>query len=515
MWGGNDLARKEVWEEVEWDLRELLSSQDLGYVGRDQVHLTEQGKRIISDLLNREAAECMERVRAEQPEAESVGGNIRERRGATGKVVAKGRMALGMLGRVLNGVSCEVKEKAYGATVQPIRAARWVKGRWRRQRRDGENEGNYRSSVIMKEMEVELFEGQGKVERLVMIYRMVNIKGEWGSLCCQLSKGVFRGEGNNNEKLQCVVILHHMLSKATIKARPNVLWCYKKELGFSSHRKKKMKNLQKKIKSGKLNVNEDDPFELFVASTNIRYCYYTETHKILGNTFGMCILQDFEALTPNILARTIETVEGGGLIILLLRSVTSLRQLYTMTMDVHERFRTEAHSEVVARFNERLRRQQHHTCRTLVEQQSFQLQLMCVGQTNRSQRRFLLSLVSCPRCLVMDDQLTVLPLFSHNLHVEAVDRTDLDKPDPALISIKESLEDLKPVGVLVKLCKTADQVKCIHLTFYNLSDNREALTAREVRWKSFLMFFCIVILIMCFTNIIDCLNFTLDLSIIS
>lgn len=35
-------------------------------------------------------------------------------------------------------------------------------------------------------------------------------------------------------KLQ-VVILHHMLSKATVKARPTVLWCYKKELGFSRY----------------------------------------------------------------------------------------------------------------------------------------------------------------------------------------------------------------------------------------------------------------------------------------
>lgn len=52
-----------------------------------------------------------------------------------------------------------------------------------------------------------------------------------------------------------------------------------------------MKNLQRKVKSGMLNVNEDDPFELFVASTNIRYCYYSETHKVLGNTFGMCVLQ--------------------------------------------------------------------------------------------------------------------------------------------------------------------------------------------------------------------------------
>ena len=31
-----------------------------------------------------------------------------------------------------------------------------------------------------------------------------------------------------------VVILHQMLSKAQVKARPSVLWCYKKELGFST-----------------------------------------------------------------------------------------------------------------------------------------------------------------------------------------------------------------------------------------------------------------------------------------
>jgi len=52
-----------------------------------------------------------------------------------------------------------------------------------------------------------------------------------------------------------------------------------------------MKSIQKKVQSGQINVNEDDPFELFVASTNIRYCYYSETHKILGNTYGMCVLQ--------------------------------------------------------------------------------------------------------------------------------------------------------------------------------------------------------------------------------
>lgn len=42
--------------------------------------------------------------------------------------------------------------------------------------------------------------------------------------------------------------------------------------------------------------------------------------------------QDFEAITPNLLAQTVETVEGGGIIVLLMKSVNSLRQLYTMTM---------------------------------------------------------------------------------------------------------------------------------------------------------------------------------------
>ena len=47
-----------------------------------------------------------------------------------------------------------------------------------------------------------------------------------------------------NEGRNQVVILHHMLSKAVVKARPSVLWCYKKELGFSSHRRKRMKKIQ-------------------------------------------------------------------------------------------------------------------------------------------------------------------------------------------------------------------------------------------------------------------------------
>lgn len=246
-----------------------------------------------------------------------------------------------------------------------------------------------------------------------------------------------------------------MLSKAEVKARPSVLWCYKKELGFSSHRKKRMKHLQHKIQAGKLNVNEDDPFELFLSSTKIRYCYYSETHKILGNTYGMCVLQDFEALTPNLLARTIETVEGGGLVIILLKSVTSLKQLYTMNMDVHQRFRTEAHKDVVCRFNE----------------------------------RFLLSLASCKRCLVVNDQLEVLPISSHNLHVTPVEKAQqTSENDAELSDLKESLRDTQPVGVLANCCKTLDQAKALLKFIEAISEktlkSTVSLTASRGRGKS-------------------------------
>ena len=174
--------------------------------------------------------------------------------------------------------------------------------------------------------------------------------------------------------------LHYMLSKAQVAKRPTVLWCFKRELEFSSHRKKRMKQLKKTAKGLQREPGArmaDDPFELFLTQTSISYCYYHETERILGNTFGMCVLQDFEALTPNLLARTIETVQGGGLVILLLKTLKSLKQLYTMTMDVHARYRTESvHHDPIARFNE----------------------------------RFLLSLPTCPNCLVVNDLLDVLPV---------------------------------------------------------------------------------------------------------
>jgi N-acetyltransferase 10 len=90
----------------------------------------------------------------------------------------------------------------------------------------------------------------------------------------------------------------------------------------------------------------------------------------------MLILQDFESITPNVLCRTIETVSGGGAVILLIKTMKSLKQLYSVVMDAHSKFRTEAFQNVVPRFNE----------------------------------RFLLSLSRCSNFIAMDDELNILPI---------------------------------------------------------------------------------------------------------
>ncbi|KAK5781713.1 ribosome biosynthesis protein KRE33 PWA37_004612 [Arxiozyma heterogenica] len=251
--------------------------------------------------------------------------------------------------------------------------------------------------------------------------------------------------------------LHYLMMSADLKMNKSVLWAYKKKLlGFTSHRKKREKKIKNEIRRGTREANERDPFESFISNQNIRYVYYKETEKILGNTYGMCILQDFEALTPNLLARTIETVEGGGIIVILLKTMSSLKQLYTMSMDIHSRYRTEAHDDVVARFNE----------------------------------RFILSLGGNSNCLVVDDELNVLPI-SGARNVKALPPNDSDKLTPKqqeLKDLKESLEDVQPAGSLVALSKTVNQAHAI-LTFIDAISEKTlnstvALTAGRGRGKS-------------------------------
>lgn len=186
----------------------------------------------------------------------------------------------------------------------------------------------------------------------------------------------------------------------------------------------------------------------------------------------MCVLQDFEGITPNLLARTIETVEGGGVVILLMKTVKSLKQLYTMTMDVHSRFRTEAHHEIVPRFNE----------------------------------RFILSLADCESCLVLDDELNILPISSKIQSIRSSESTSSGLSDghtdssgimvdPELEELKSSLADTPHVGCLVNIAKTIDQAHAVMSFLDAISEktlrSTVALTAARGRGKSAAIGICL------------------------
>lgn len=249
------------------------------------------------------------------------------------------------------------------------------------------------------------------------------------------------------------ITLYHILTKTQTKTRPSVLWCYKNELGFSTHRKKRIKELQKLKKAG-LEISEDNPLDLFLNSANVRWCYYKETHKILGQTYGMAVLQDFEAIQPNILARTIETVEAGGLVVILLNTLHSLKQLHTMAMDVHARYRTESHQEVIPRFNE----------------------------------RFILSLVECKASCIVDDKFNILPICSHMQNITPAPKVNAYQLDPSLVALKDSIANKEPLNSLVALCKTADQadvvMKFTHHLAKKASRTTISLIAARGRGKS-------------------------------
>ena len=126
----------------------------------------------------------------------------------------------------------------------------------------------------------------------------------------------------------------------------------------------------------------------------------------------------------------------------------------TITQDVHSRYRTSAHDQVVARFNE----------------------------------RFILSLGSCEDCLVLDDELNVLPLSRGKDIIPLEDKPGQTKDQSELTDLKQTLLDTKPVGELVKLAKTLDQAKAI-LTFVDAISEKTlsstvALTAARGRGKS-------------------------------
>jgi len=259
-----------------------------------------------------------------------------------------------------------------------------------------------------------------------------------------------------------VPILHNMLTRgAHCNIKDNPLWCYKNHLGFSSHRDRKKKKIQQRINTGTLNIEDADPFEIFIAATDVRYCKYHDTHKVLGQTYSMLILQDFEGITPNLMAKTMETVEGSGIIIFLLRSMESLRQIHSMAMDCHSRYKTESHQTVKGRFNNRLVK----------------------------------SLETCANCIVLNDDMEVLPTICKKLNgLEALPpRTAaqcMSESDRKLAQLKEMAHTGTDVilKAIIDCCKTHDQANAL-MKFLDVIQEKNwnhtlSMTAARGRGKS-------------------------------
>ena len=125
--------------------------------------------------------------------------------------------------------------------------------------------------------------------------------------------------------------------------------------------------------------------------------------------------------------------------------------------DVHSRYRTDAHEDVVPRFNE----------------------------------RFLLSLGTCGTCLVVDDELNVIPI-SGAKNVKPLPPPPEDESDTpqikALKAVKAEYLDQKPLGPLVEAARTVDQAKAL-VTFVEAISEKTlrstvTLTAARGRGKS-------------------------------
>jgi N-acetyltransferase 10 len=130
-------------------------------------------------------------------------------------------------------------------------------------------------------------------------------------------------------------------------------------------------------------------------------------------------------------------------------------------MDVHARFRTESHQDVVGRFNE----------------------------------RFLLSLAQAANTLVVDDELNILPLSSSIRNIQRfqplLDEAGERVKDPVEIELdelKSSLRDTPPVGNLVEQTRTLDQAKALLGFMESVADktlrSTVVLTAGRGRGKS-------------------------------
>ena len=249
-----------------------------------------------------------------------------------------------------------------------------------------------------------------------------------------------------NDLKNIIEDIHYIWIKSSPVKKNPILWCYK-------HHKKE----STKVTGPKRNLKNKNNIKGF----NITYCYYDETQKILGNTFGMCILDDFELITPNILARITETIEGGGIIIFTIKTNNSLKKLKDFSSILKEN-------------------RNSHFFPTL---------------TNRFMQNLIFSISECPVYLHLNEVTIGLKKNFQLIHKGNWEKISLDpkiqEKKKLYSEIISNTNNMEPLTSLIAKTKTFDQARAL-LTFTEAISNKDfystvILTSPRGRGKSAVM----------------------------
>ncbi|KAF9761372.1 RNA cytidine acetyltransferase [Nosema granulosis] len=221
---------------------------------------------------------------------------------------------------------------------------------------------------------------------------------------------VLIGEGSRKQ----IPKIAGLLAKNSCKSVDSIIWCYKDSTVVSD------------AEEAKCDKDCEDPDKVkdFYRSKDIQFINYSQTEKILGQTVDMLILQDFESLTPNLIALSIETCRGGGVIVLLLDKSSSIDSIINTKSDLI------SCGEFVPRYNKRLFR----------------------------------SLIDSNFTLFVDSSLRILPITKYNQEMSQK------------IASAPKQEETKVVGVdgtLLGLGRTEDQRDILDVLFKAVKDRTE------------------------------------------
>ncbi|KAG9396216.1 Helicase [Carpediemonas membranifera] len=114
--------------------------------------------------------------------------------------------------------------------------------------------------------------------------------------------------------------------RGTVRGAREILWCYLDSNPISRFSVQLRRNIKKKRFRAEQSA-DDASLSTFLAQNHIEFMKYSDMKRTEGKTYEMLVLSSFDSISPDTLARAVETVTGGGIIFIALDKMTALRQL--------------------------------------------------------------------------------------------------------------------------------------------------------------------------------------------